>query len=170
MMTGMDEVPDEDISKAFCAFDVSNTGYIRAEDLVRMMASVGEIVTVGEARDMVCNCHAPHDLDVGTHTSARARARKEFRHHAAGTYFCSLRLLPFSLRGARVNRYARRTAIPTARSHSKSSDELSTTAQCVSLHKVQDRRRSLPEKPTSLLPPTPTMGPLPLPSLTWATI
>ena len=35
MMTGMDEVPDEDICKAFCAFDVSNTGYIRAEDLVR---------------------------------------------------------------------------------------------------------------------------------------
>ena len=28
LITGLDAVPDEDIAKAFCAFDVNDTGYI----------------------------------------------------------------------------------------------------------------------------------------------
>ena len=55
MVHGMDEVPEEDIAKAFCAFDVNGTGFIAADDLVRMMASVGEDVSISEAKDMVCS-------------------------------------------------------------------------------------------------------------------
>ena len=41
MVNGMSEVPEADIAKAFCAFDIDGTGFICAEDLIRMMASIG---------------------------------------------------------------------------------------------------------------------------------
>ena len=39
--------------KAFSAFDVNDSGFITADDLIRMMRSVGEIISVEEARDMI---------------------------------------------------------------------------------------------------------------------
>ena len=39
LITGLDAVPDEDIAKAFCAFDVNDTGYITVRTILPLPLS-----------------------------------------------------------------------------------------------------------------------------------
>eukprot|EP01050_Picozoa_sp_SAG11_P008268 SAG11_NODE_720_length_7550_cov_12.284257_4_plen_99_part_00 len=51
--TAEEDIPDEDIRRAFSAFDKDGSGYICPHDLQKMMRSVGECVSQSEAEDMI---------------------------------------------------------------------------------------------------------------------
>ena len=62
MVETQDEpVPQEDIQRAFAAFDKDNSGYICPADLQKMMRSVGEYISHEEAEEMIRDADANSD-------------------------------------------------------------------------------------------------------------
>lgn len=51
--TADEDVPSDDIKRAFAAFDKDGSGYICPEDLQKMMLSIGEFVSHAEALEMI---------------------------------------------------------------------------------------------------------------------
>ena len=62
MVQSADElVPDEDIKRAFKAFDKEGSGYISPDNLQKMMRSVGEYISLREAQEMIRDADTNYD-------------------------------------------------------------------------------------------------------------
>ena len=62
MVQSADElVPDEDIKRAFKAFDKDGSGCISPDDLQKMMRSVGEYISLLEAQEMIRDADTNYD-------------------------------------------------------------------------------------------------------------